>query len=175
MDRLDVRDLLERPGSAKRVRLDEPLPGLATELAEVPADRALAVELTVESIVEGIYAAGEVLGRADLRCARCLAEFQREIRASVREVFVPAPSHEGDEYPLDPTGFVNVEPMVRDALMLEMPFSPLCRTDCRGLCERCGSDLNTGACGCPEEATDPRLAALDAWLEQGRGPGPGET
>ena len=64
-----------------------------------------------------------------------------------------------DDLTLDP------EPMVRDAVGLEMPFAPLCRPDCRGLCEICGGDRNLGECP-GHERTDPRWAALDALLDE---------
>jgi uncharacterized protein len=54
-----------------------------------------------------------------------------------------------------------LRPLVRDALLLELPLAPLCRPDCRGLCARCGADLNAGPCSCVADR-DPRWGALDA-------------
>jgi uncharacterized protein len=55
---------------------------------------------------------------------------------------------------------VDLSPPLRERLLLSLPTLPLCRDDCRGLCARCGSDLNAGPCGCAAEAGDPRLAVL---------------
>ncbi len=57
---------------------------------------------------------------------------------------------------------VNVEQMLRDSLALALPFTPLCRKECRGLCASCGQDLNAGECDCREQAIDPRWAPLEA-------------
>ena len=64
-----------------------------------------------------------------------------------------------EEYVLPAEGIIDLEPMIRDAVVLAMPFSPLCRPDCLGLCARCGGDRNLGECSCPPEV-DERLAAL---------------
>ena len=164
MRAIDVRDLLEHPGSSKTVRVAEPVPGLATELVEVPQDAPLEGDLTLESVVEGIYVTGAVAGRMAFRCARCLKPFERNFDVPLAEMFVRDPGPE-DDYVLDPDLRLDPEPMVRDAVVLAMPFSPLCKPDCLGLCERCGGDRNLGECSCTEPI-DPRWAALERFTEQ---------
>jgi uncharacterized protein len=66
-----------------------------------------------------------------------------------------------DTYPIAEPGGLDPEPMVRDAVLLSMPFSPLCRPECKGLCERCGRDRNLGECGCSDVPVDPRWAGLE--------------
>lgn len=161
---IDVRDLLERPGSARTVKVQEPVPGLQTELAEVPVDTPIAGELTLESVIEGIYVTGSVSGRMVFRCARCLKEFDRDFDVELRELFVREPGPD-DDYALGPELELDPEPMVRDAVVLDMPFSPLCTPDCLGLCERCGGDRNLGECSCAEPV-DPRWAALEGFREE---------
>jgi DUF177 domain-containing protein len=155
---VDVRDLIDQPGSARSVHLNRPIPGLATEMAEVPADWEVEAELLLESVVEGILASGPVKGSMTLSCARCLKGFQSAFELGVQELFAPGAVPGDDEYPLG-EGFVDLEPMIRDAVLLAMPFAPLCRPDCRGLCPRCGGDRNLGECACQPEA-DPRWSAL---------------
>lgn len=158
---LDVRDLLARPGSARRVHLLEALEGLRAELADVPADRPVRIDLRLESVVEGIWASGALAGEMHLRCARCLAEFDRGFEEPVEALFTRRPDPDAEEYELSEEGEIDVEPLVRDAVVLSMPFAPLCRPDCLGLCERCGGDRNLGQCSCPPEAPDPRWAGLE--------------
>jgi uncharacterized protein len=157
MDPVDVRDLLGQPGSSRQVQVADRIEGLATELAEVPSPVRL--DVLLESVVEGILVSGPVSGRMAFRCARCLKPFSQGFSVQVTELFAPAPAEEDDAYPLR-EGTIDLEPMVRDAVVLSMPFSPLCRHDCLGLCERCGGDRNLGECTCPP-ATDPRWAALE--------------
>ena len=163
MRAIDVRDLLEHPGASKTVEVDEPVPDLRTELVDVPEDAPLAGELTLESVIEGIYVHGSVKGRMRMRCARCLKEFDVPFDVTMDELFSREPEDEVD-YSLTPELTLDPEPMVRDAVVLEMPFSPLHSPDCRGLCPICGGDRNLGECPGHAES-DPRWAALDALLD----------
>ena len=160
MRAIDVRDLLEQPGSSRTVHVDEPVAGLRTELADVPEDAPIEGDLTLESVSEGIYVSGRVQGRYAMRCARCLKEFTRGFDLEMGEL-VPREAGPEDDYALASDLTLDPEPMVRDAVVLEMPFSPLCRPDCLGLCEICGGDRNLGECP-GHEATDPRWVGLDA-------------
>jgi DUF177 domain-containing protein len=164
MRAIDVRDLLERPGSSKTVRVDEPVPGLSTELVEVSKDEPLEGDLTLESVVEGIYVTGSVGGQMSFRCARCLRPFERAFEIPLQEMVVREPGPD-DDYVLEPDLHLDPEPMVRDAVVLAMPFSPLCTPECLGLCERCGGDRNLGECSCTPQI-DPRWAALERFTEE---------
>lgn len=159
MDALDVRDLLERPGTSRRLRLEEPIPGLRTELAAVPDEEPVVMELLLEGVVEGVYVTGPVQGNLHLSCARCLRPIEQRFRIEVAELFAREPDEDADQYALGDAE-LDLEPMVRDAVVLAMPFSPLCRPDCLGLCERCGGDRNLGECSCGPRV-DPRWSALD--------------
>ena len=153
---VDVRDLLRHPGSSRTVSVEEPIPGLQTELAQVPGD--VDADLLFESVVEGILVTGPVTGTMTLACARCLKPFDAPFSVRVQELFAEGAGPEDDEYVLAEET-VDLEPMLRDAVVLAMPFAPLCREDCLGLCERCGGDRNLGECSCGPEV-DVRWAPL---------------
>jgi DUF177 domain-containing protein len=155
---VDVRDLVDSPGSSRPVRMDEAIAGLATQVALVPEDRLVGGTLLLESVTDGILVSGRVSGVMTLACARCLKSFDRAFDLEVQELFVPGAQPDDDEYPLN-DGHLDLEPMIRDVVMLSMPFAPACRPDCRGLCPRCGGDRNLGECTCTAEV-DPRWAPL---------------
>jgi uncharacterized protein len=155
---IDVRDLVESPGAFRAVRVEEAIPGLATQLARVPEDRPIGADLLLESVTDGIVVTGPVAGIMKLSCARCLKPFDRDFEIQVQELYAAGAEPDADEYPLVEDS-VDLEPLIRDVVILAMPFAPLCRPDCRGLCARCGGDLNLGECTCPPE-TDPRWAPL---------------
>lgn len=154
MEPIDIRDLVGRPGASRRVEADVEVGGLESEVARLEGPVHVAVLL--ESIVEGIYVTGPVTARMRVACARCLKPFERGVAAQVAELFAPEP--DDDVYPLG-EDTIDLEPMVRDAVGLAMPFAPLCREDCAGLCERCGGDRNLDECSCGPRV-DPRWAAL---------------
>ena len=158
--RADVRDLLERPASSRRLSVEEPVAGLRLELAAVPEEAPVRADLLLERVEEGIVVSGSLRGRMQLSCARCLEQFEGEFAVDVQELFAREAGPGDDEYPLDPEGDLDLDPLVRDAVLLAAPFSPLCRPECRGLCPRCGTDLNLEACTCADEAVDPRWDAL---------------
>jgi uncharacterized protein len=155
---VDVRHLLATPGGSRSVRIDRPLEGLASELAEV--SDPVRVEALLESVVEGILVSGPVSGRMELRCARCLRGFDQEFGLHVEELFAADASEDDDRYPLIDDA-IDLTPMVRDSVVLSLPFAPLCRPDCLGLCERCGGNRNLGECACAEPV-DPRWAPLES-------------
>jgi uncharacterized protein len=157
MDPLDVRDLLEDPGGSRRLTMEETFDDMATELARIPPEDPVRIEVLLESVAEGIMVSGPMSGRVAFRCARCLKDFSGGFRYEIEELFAPSPGD--DEYPIA-EGRIDLEPVVRDTVVPALPFSPLCREDCLGLCERCGGDRNLGECTCGPEV-DPRWAALD--------------
>jgi uncharacterized protein len=166
MHAIDVRDLLGHPGASKTQPLHDTIEGLGTELARVPEDTPVDGELVLESVLEGILASGHLVGTMALRCARCLKEFSRPFDVEVSgELFTSRPADGSDEYPLDAGGDLDPEQLVRDAVGLELPFSPLCTPECLGLCNVCGGDRNLGECPGHEEV-DPRWSQLTALFTQ---------
>lgn len=160
---LPVADLLERPGEYRDFAISPTLTGVGTALSRLD-ERPVKGELRAESVMEGILVSGRLEGWANLECARCLTSFKSALNLEVCELFV-APNHEGtvDEGAYKVTGKqIHLEPMLRDAIALDLPLNPVCTEECRGLCAGCGRDLNReGSCDCMQESTDPRWAGLE--------------
>ena len=72
----------------------------------------------------------------------------------------------GDDYIEAPDYMLDTDALLRDDILLELPSKFLCKDSCKGLCPKCGKNLNMGRCGCPEKEPDPRLAALSKLLEE---------
>jgi uncharacterized protein len=161
VDPIDVRDLLGHPGTSRRVQVEGELQGLRLELATPTG--VVRGNLLLESVVDGILVSGTLTGTMHLRCARCLVELDRSFEIELQELACLEPDEEGDAYPLTPEGSIEPEPMLRDAVGVELPFAPLCRPDCLGLCSVCGENRNLAACPGHEEI-DPRWEALDGLL-----------
>lgn len=113
---------------------------------------------------------GRIEFRASLICSRCLKEFPYPLDIDFEEEFVPSPEvsesgeHELTGEDLD-LGFysndeIDIDDVIREQLLLAIPMKPVCRSDCAGICPKCGKDLNEGACDCRTEEVDPRLNAL---------------
>ena len=94
-------------------------------------------------------------------CDRCARPIERELPFETEYLLVEEKSDEENDYLLVVTGDeLEIDELVLDSLMLSLPSKQLCREDCKGLCPRCGRDLNEGPCGCPEKEPDPRLMKL---------------
>ncbi|MBR2650613.1 MAG: DUF177 domain-containing protein [Clostridia bacterium] len=105
-------------------------------------------------------------------CARCLSpisgSFSLDLEKTVapRDILADLPEEKLDDYVIVDDGFIDIDELLRDQMELEFPSRFFCREDCRGLCQRCGKNLNEGKCGCPEKEIDPRLAPLQAILDR---------
>ena len=150
----------------------------------------VALDLTLEAVSDGVLVRGDVTAALRIPCARCLAPTVQPRRAAVTELHRrtgrgpgrgPGPRgraaedegdvdgpDEGEEYVLvDGDTALDLDRMVRDALLLDVPVRVLCRPDCAGLCPVCGRDRNTDPCDhAPAPTGDPRWAALDALRER---------
>jgi uncharacterized protein len=171
--------LRRTPGSQRHERRSGSLGELRVAATVVPADRDVTADVILTSIDGGIEAAGTVTAPWLAECRRCLRPVAGELVADVREIYQPASarsqagpqaahpqaSESGDAedeetYTLG-SDHLDLAPLARDAVLLNLPLAPLCREDCAGLCPTCGAELAQGDCRCEEAAGDPRWAALD--------------
>jgi uncharacterized protein len=163
---LDTQELGRRPGSMLRVRrIAQARDDYGTDVIAVPKGSPLDLDLRMESVVEGVLVSGVVSATASGQCVRCLDDLQREVEVDVQQLYVypgQAPVDADDEETDELVGdLIDVEPVVRDAVVLALPFQPVCREDCPGLCSECGVHLADD----PEhrhEQVDPRWAALQS-------------
>jgi uncharacterized protein len=130
----------------------------------VPAGSAAEIDVVLRPFEGGIEVAGTVRAPWVGTCRRCAEPVSGELVVDVRERFGDQPLVSGqpeddDLYPIV-DDIVDLGPLVRDAIVLELPMAPLCRDDCAGLCPVCGANRNEGDCGCVAPR-DPRWANLD--------------
>lgn len=158
---LNVAELLRRPSSRKQYRVSVPAEGMTLGGdASVTDGTPVDVDVTVESLSDGVTVNGTVRTTWSGTCRRCLSPATGELVADVQELYQVRPSSE-EAFPFDGDQ-LDLRPMVRELVLMELPPAPLCREDCAGICPTCGSDRNQEACGCEEATGDPRWAALEA-------------
>ncbi len=103
----------------------------------------------------------------NLECVRCLTSFQQTLNIDFTELYAFSQRYVTDSGLIMPeTGIIDLSPVLRDYILLEIPISPLCRPDCKGLCPICGNNLNESTCFHEEETGDPRLASLKSLLQK---------
>ena len=132
---------------------------LATLLGDIRFDGV------VESVVDGLLVRGLVSADVSMACARCLMDLQQQISADVVELFTDPATAESTEdvdagYEIT-DGTIDLDTMLRDALVPAVPYRPLCEAECKGLCAQCGTNRNEADCNCVDETIDARWAALE--------------
>lgn len=171
---LDTHELGRRPGAMRRVQLTVPAPadlGLGGVVG-VPAGADLELDLRLESVMEGVLVSGTARATLAGECARCLDPVAGEIDVDVQELYAyPGRARDNGAGPdageveMVEDDLVDLEPTIRDAVVLALPQAPLCRDDCPGLCPQCGVRLADDP-GHSHETTDPRWAALTGLLAE---------
>ncbi|MBO2529454.1 MAG: metal-binding protein [Thermobifida sp.] len=179
---VDTRPLGRQPGSMrKETRVVPAPPPMAVGMAEVPAGSDIELDLRLEAVMEGVLVTGEARTRYAAECARCLDPLSRELEVDFQELFrypldddhplvdeVDVGDEDEDYYLED--DLLDLEPVIRDAVVLALPQSPLCRDDCPGLCVECGVKLaDVGPEHSHGESFDPRWEALRQLREESGG------
>ncbi len=161
-----ARELSRRPGTMKRWVRDVPAPeAFGLEVIGVPAGEEIHLDLRLESVVEGVLASGTVTADVSGECSRCLGAVAEHVEVTVTELYAyphsaTDSSTDAEEVSRIVNEKIDLEPAVRDAVLLELPNAPLCREECPGLRpEEPGSWAFVPA-GAPRERIDPRWAAL---------------
>jgi len=126
----------------------------------------LAGDVRVSRTPQGLLLQVKVQGSVDLECVRCLEPFSTILHANFTELYAFSRRNVTESGLLVPDdGQIDLGPLLREYLLLEMPISPLCRPECKGLCPICGENLNTTTCNHEDEPTDPRLEVLKKLLQ----------
>lgn len=162
---LDTRDLGRRAGSMlKMSRVVDAPADMGVAVATIAEGSAIDLEVRLESVIEGVLVSGTAEVMVAAECSRCLDPLEWDQEVWFSELFrypdlEGAGREEEDEQPVLEDDFIDLEPTVRDAVVSTLPFAPVCRDDCPGLCTTCGARLADD----PEHAhdeVDPRWAAL---------------
>jgi uncharacterized protein len=157
---LSITDLRHHPGTRKPYQREVVLDGLATSALRVPDGAAVQVDLQVEAQGNDIIATGTITAPWEGDCRRCLDPATGEVVVPVQESFQPKPV-DGETYPI--TGHnIDLEPLIREAVLPNLPLAPLCREDCPGPVPEAWVGEGDGDADAAEPALDPRWAALDA-------------
>ncbi len=141
----------------------------AAALDAVPENAVLEGEIVVSGTLSntgnGFRVSGTAAVGRSFVCDRCLRKCRENAVYAFSEEFrLPEGEASEDDGIVIEDEMLDLAPLVHDAILTAQPMQNLCRPDCRGLCPRCGADLNEGDCGCDRGSVDPRLAALEDLL-----------
>jgi uncharacterized protein len=151
---------MHKAGAMREFKLDIEVPSaLGDAIVTVSEGTELDLDLRLESVHEGILATGEVFVDAEGECSRCLDPLIVPIEVDFQELFAYSLTNE-DDFVVDDEQ-IDLEQVIRDAVVLSLPFQPVCRKNCLGLCPDCGVKLAENPHHVHETAADPRWSALE--------------
>jgi DUF177 domain-containing protein len=166
--RLDLRGLGRRAGSMQELERTLPAPAeWRVELIGVPEGGDVHVRLRLESVMEGVLVTGDLDVPVTGSCARCLEPIEDTLHFDVQELYAyegsttEATSEEDEVRRID-GDFLDLEPLARDTVVLNLPLAPVCTPDCAGLCVDCGQRLDDLPADHSHEVVDARWAGLAA-------------
>ena len=163
--RLNLRELIRVPGSAQPFSYTLDLSGLDF-YGERPLPHPVEVAGRVENRAGALFLTGRAESVLELRCDRCLKPFSQPMSVPVETLLAEElADEESDDIVLLEDGEVDLDELFTTAVVLSMDAKHLCSEDCKGLCPRCGANLNDGPCSCGREL-DPRFAALAQLLDK---------
>jgi uncharacterized protein len=134
--------------------------GWGLDLVKVAAGTPVVIEARFESVMDGVLVTAQVHVPVSAECGRCLDPVELQLAAPVQELYAYEPDPEDDEALTVSGDTVDLEPVIRDAVVLALPLNPLCDPDCAGLCPTCGARLADADPGHSHDEVDPRWAAL---------------
>ncbi len=149
---LDAKNVGRRPGSMHEVDLQAEAPAdFGTDVLSIPQGQPMDLQVRMESVHEGVLVTGTVSATAVGACVRCLDELDLRVDNHFQELFVwpdrakhhrevDAEADEQEEHQIEDDQ-IDLEPVLRDAVLPNLPFQPVCRDDCPGLCSECGARL----------------------------------
>ncbi len=156
---VSVIDLLHRPGEMREKSIDVTVDDdMGNAVIGVRKGAKLHIDARLESLHDGILVSGDVFATADGECVRCLTDVSIPVEVEFQELFAYS-FDEAFDYTVQ-DDHVDLEPLVRDAVVLSLPFQPVCQEDCLGLCPVCGVRLLDNPGHEHEAPVDPRWAAL---------------
>ena len=162
---MPVNDLTRRPGQMNELELDiELTTPMGQGAATVPVGEVIELNLRLESVHEGILATGEVDSTAKAECSRCLEPLNLAVEVDFQELFAYSLEQEDDFLVQEEK--IDLEQAITDAVVLSLPFKPVCSEDCLGLCSECGMKLAEDPEHVHQAQIDSRWSELESFRKE---------
>ncbi len=169
---IDVSEIRKAPGQAFHFDLVDHIQSMAVGNDEIHFREPLKISLDVKNTGRILVFAGKITGDTELVCSRCLENYPFHLEAGFTEEFCHASdmayvAEDGVETDIHvfEGNRINIDALISESVLLEIPMKSLCSENCKGLCAICGSNLNKNRCECKDESIDPRLAGLKKFFD----------
>ncbi|MHB8158363.1 MAG: YceD family protein [Desulfocucumaceae bacterium] len=171
---LDISKVKNLPGTEEHLVKDFQMQPIQAELDEISFNTPLRLDITLANSGDSISLNGTMDGNIRLACSRCLEYFDLPVREELSEVYYNESRLDSNfdeavsraEWVPFKGEALNITPEIVKTLLSTLPMKLICRDDCKGLCQNCGTNLNIKTCSCPAECADIRMAKLKELLEK---------
>ena len=161
---IETHELARSTGTMKSLRRTAEAPAdLGIGVIGVPEGSPVELELKLEAVGEGVLVTGTAVVALVGECTRCLRPISDSMEIDIQELFYYPGNEPDDEAARNEGELIDLEPVLRDAVVLDLPFAPLCTEDCLGICPVCGADLNDDPDHGHDDEVDPRWGDLHQW------------
>ena len=163
---IDVSDILKVTSTKKEFKFDCEFKPFCTK-NKLDFISPVSFDFFIENIGLELLVKGNIKGRLRLVCNRCLSGFEAEVKTEIDEVFLPVEGElDAEETFKIIDNKIDLRVAVEQAFLLELPMKLICKKGCKGLCSKCGQNLNLAQCNCLDEKIDVRLLKLKKLKEE---------
>lgn len=127
---------------------------------EIKLNKPFKLEARVTLVGDILHLDGDLKGQLLLPCSRCIEDFTYEVNMEIHEEFTNNTDNKDDNIIFIESDSIDITEIIENNILLAMPIKRLCSENCKGLCQKCGANLNISTCNCDNEQVDPRLSAL---------------
>lgn len=168
---IDISDILEHPGAEKDLWAETDLKSAEIGERNIEFIQPIVIKGSLRNVSRGILAVGDFTTVVRLECSRCLDRYELRVNGELEELFVFRPEGEADEekdvFPIRGNK-IDLEPVLYQLVISEIPFKPVCRPDCGGICPTCGKNKNKFPHVCQEEVVDIRMSKLKDYFKKSK-------
>lgn len=157
---IDVVDLISKKASKKEVHLVSNLENFYDDGEYVEFLEPVTLDGEISFFENIISLSGDITTKLRLTCSRCLSYFDYDINLQIHENFSNNIDNKDDEIIFIDSDMIDITDITKNNIIISLPIKKLCKDDCKGLCQGCGTNLNLSSCTCKDDNVDPRLAKL---------------
>jgi uncharacterized protein len=157
---LNVSEVLAKKTTVKNFNIVLKEEDLFKTVNEIRLNKPFVLEGQVTLVGDNLHLDGEMKGELLLSCSRCTERFAYEVNMEIHEEFTHNTDNKDDNIIFIESDSLDITEIIENNILLAMPIKRLCSDNCKGLCQKCGTNLNISTCNCDNEQVDPRLSAL---------------
>lgn len=163
--KIDISNILKINGASLDIELNEMVEGSEIMLEGFAIYGPVSLKGSLTNVGDIIKLDGELSASYKVNCFRCLKKVESKIDVTVSEDFIEEGSNKIEDAYTYQGKYVELEKVIKDNIILNLPVKQVCDEECKGFCPKCGVDLNDKECKCSEEEIDPRMEALKEFFK----------